>query len=83
MKKAAKEPCDLCDGELHPRRVRVVRSRARKLVIIDNVPAMVCNQCGTKYYDASAVRSMEVLLRRSRSHKRTIKVPVTKFEVVA
>jgi YgiT-type zinc finger domain-containing protein len=83
MMKTQKEPCDFCDGELHPRRVRVVRSRARKLVIIDNVPALVCNQCGMKYYDASAVRSMEAILRRSRAHTRTIKVPVTKFEVVA
>ena len=83
MKKTLKEPCDFCDGELHPRRVRVVRSRSRKLVIIDDVPALVCSQCGMKYFDASAVRSMEAILRRSRAHTRTIKVPVTKFEVVA
>jgi len=83
MKKAAKEPCDFCDGTLHPRRVRVVRSRGRKLIVIDDVPAMVCDQCGMRYYDAAVVRSMESLLRRSRSHKRTIKVTVTKFEVVA
>jgi YgiT-type zinc finger domain-containing protein len=83
MKRSIKESCDNCDGTLHARHVRVVRSRGRKVVIIEDVPANVCNKCGTRYYDASTVRSMEVLLKRSRSYKRSIKVPVTKFEGVA
>ena len=83
MKKTIKEPCDFCDGNLAPRQVRVVRSRGRKLMVIDNVPALVCGQCGMRHYDSPVVRSMEALLKRSRSHRRTIKVPVTTFEVVA
>jgi len=83
MKDALKEPCDFCDGRLRPRRVRVVRSRGRKLIVIDNVPATVCDQCGMRYYDAPVVRSMEALLKRSGARKRTIKVALTQFEVVA
>jgi len=83
MPKMAKEPCDFCDGHLEPRTVSVVRGRARKLMVIENVPAMVCSQCGMRYYDAEVVRRMERLLQRSRSAKRTIQVPVTEFETVA
>ena len=83
MRKPTKEPCDFCDGNLHPRRVRVVRSRARKLMVIDHVPAMVCDQCGMRYYNAPVVRGMEILLKRGRASKRSIKVPVAKFEGVA
>lgn len=83
MKKHAKEPCDFCPGTLHPKRVRVIRSRGRKLVIIDDVPATVCSRCGMRYYDATVVRGMEAILKRSPTHTRTIRVPVTKFVVVA
>ncbi len=78
-----KEPCDFCEGRMEPRHVRVVRSRGRRMILIENVPALQCNRCGMRYYDSSVVRSMEAILKRRSSARRTIRVPVAKFEVVA
>ena len=83
MRKTQKEPCDFCEGRLEPRRVNVVRGRGRKLAVIEHVPAMVCVRCGMRYYDSVVVKSMEQIIRRAKSAKRSIKVPVTEFEVVA
>lgn len=83
VKRMRQEPCDFCDGHLEARTVSVVRGRARKLVMIEQVPALVCTQCGMRYFDAPVVRSMERLLKRSRSTKRKIQIPVTKYETVA
>ena len=83
MKTTKAEPCDFCDGRLRRKAVQVVRGRGRKLVVIEEVPARVCDRCGIRYYDAEAVRGMEEILKRRGKMKRTIKVPVTTFEGVA
>ena len=51
--------------------------------MIENVPAAVCNRCGMRYYDAAVVKSMERIIKKSRSAKRKIAVAVAKFEHVA
>jgi len=83
VRKGMKEPCDFCEGHLESRHVRVVRSRGRRMVVIENVPALQCNRCGMRYYDSSVVRSMEAILKKRSSTKRMLRVPVRKFVVVA
>ena len=83
MKATRAEPCDFCEGKLRCRAVQVIRGQGRKRVIIEGVPARVCNRCGMRYYDAAAARGMEKILKRRRQVKRTIRVPVAKFEGVA
>ncbi len=34
------------------KRVRVEKWVNEKLIVIENVPALVCEECGEKYYDA-------------------------------
>lgn len=52
-------------------------------MMIENVPALVCDQCGMRYYDAEVVRGMERLIKRTGAATENIQVPVAKFETVA
>jgi YgiT-type zinc finger domain-containing protein len=83
MKKTTKEPCDFCNGHLESRLVTVDWRRGGALKVIENVPALVCDHCGERYYSASTTRAMEAIVKGGRARKRFIRVSVAKFEVVA
>ena len=83
MAHVRREPCDFCDGRLRPRTVTVDWRRGGSLVVIENVPALVCAQCGERYYAQDVMKRMRTLAASKRPAKRTIKVPVARFETVA
>lgn len=83
MKKIATEPCEYCSGRVRPGRVTVDWRRGRELVVIEGVPAGVCDQCGERYYDANVVRRLEGLVKRRSRAKRRLAVPVLPFGAVA
>ena len=72
----ADESCYFCKrGTLDEKRVTVDFRWGKKLVIIENVPARVCNECGERYYAAGVVRQMEQIAKEGRRGK-DICVPV-------
>ena len=73
---AMHEPCYFClRGIVEEKRVTVDFRWGGKLVIIENVPAKVCNECVERYYAASVVRQMEQLAKEGRKEKE-LHVPV-------
>ncbi len=76
--------CDLCSsGRLLPRRVRhLYRAGRRALVVMDNVPAYVCNQCGHRYFDGEVVEEMDRVSRRRSQLKRKVTLPQFTFRAV-
>lgn len=74
------ETCYFCGrGILEEKRVTVDFRWGDKLVIIENVPAKVCNECGERYYSAKVVREMERIAKEE--HKeRELRVPVVALE---
>ena len=50
-----------------------------QLVIIENVPAKACNECGERYYAAKVVRQMEQIAKERRK-EREIRVPVVEMQ---
>jgi YgiT-type zinc finger domain-containing protein len=83
MKRVQHEPCDFCNGRLEPRAVTVDSRRGGRLVVIENVPARVCDRCGERYYAASTMRAMEAISRGRAGRRRVLRVPVARFEGVA
>ncbi|UOF90718.1 type II toxin-antitoxin system MqsA family antitoxin [Fodinisporobacter ferrooxydans] len=51
--------CYLCQGEIEQKLVTVEREWKGKKIIIENVPAEVCDQCGERYFDAETTFKME------------------------
>ncbi len=70
------ERCEYCRGPIEEKRVELPRKVKRKHVLIQNVPAGVCTQCGTRYYAANVLKTIEETIRGRRKAKREVLVPV-------
>jgi YgiT-type zinc finger domain-containing protein len=71
--------CYFCKGKTDKQRVTVDYRWGDKLVIIKNVPAEVCSQCGERYFDAEISRHMEAIVLSEEKPRFSITVPVCEF----
>lgn len=46
----SEQRCMYCQGHLELRRVTRVQHYQGRWVVIENLPALVCQQCGERYY---------------------------------
>lgn len=58
------------------KRVTLHRRVKRTYVLIEHVPAGVCTQCGTRYYAANVLKTIEESVRGRRKAEREVLVPV-------
>lgn len=73
-------PCSACGSE----RVRESRTRSAfwhddRLVVVDNIPALVCEQCGELFYEDQVAMGLDLLRGDGfprAAAVRTIEVPV-------
>ena len=70
------ERCEYCGGPIKEKRVDLPRKVARKYVLIENVPAGVCTECGTRYYAANVLKTIEELVRRRPKVAKEVVMPV-------
>ncbi len=71
--------CYFCGGKVTAQRVNVMRHWKGRYILIENVSAHICTQCGERYYDATVAEAMDRIMRASESElqaKREICVPV-------
>lgn len=55
--------CLYCKGELVRKKVSYTATRKGYHVIIDDVPAWVCEQCGEPLFEEQAVEAVQGILR--------------------
>jgi len=70
------ETCEYCGGSIVEKRVTLHRKVKGRYLIIENVPAGVCTQCGTRYYAANVLKMIEETTRGHRNIKREARVPI-------
>lgn len=70
------ESCEYCGGSIAEKRVTLHRKVKRQYIFIENVPAGVCKKCGTRYYTANVLKTIEESLRGRRKVERKVIVPV-------
>ena len=70
------EHCQYCGGEIVENTVTLHRTSRRKHFLIENVPAGVCTECGTRYYAANVLKMIEESVRGRRKASREERVPV-------
>ncbi len=70
------ETCEYCGGSIIEKRVTLHRKAQGKYVLIENVPAGVCTKCGTRYFAANVLKTVEESLRGRRAAERKVVVPV-------
>lgn len=80
MKKWGK--CFFCGGELKRKKVDITRYKGKELIILNDVPALVCTQCGEKYFEAKTSKKIDQKIEQALKRKSSIKkidVPVVYF----
>jgi len=70
------ETCEYCGGVIVEKRVTLHRKVKANYILIENVPAGVCVQCGTRYYAANVLKTIEESVRGRQKAEREVLVPV-------
>ena len=68
--------CPVCGGTEDSRRVTFTAVHRGKLLSIEQVPALVCKQCGEETFPADSVKGIEALLASQPTPSRVAEVPV-------
>lgn len=70
------ECCEYCGGPIVEKRVDLLRKIGGKYVLVENVPAGVCKECGTRYYAANVLKTVEATIRGRRQAEREVPLAV-------
>jgi len=70
------EKCEYCGGSIVEKKVDLLRKVRGKYVLIRNVPAGVCGECGTRYYAANVLKTVEATIRGRLKTPRQVTVEV-------
>ncbi len=72
--------CYLCRGEVVKKRVNVKRIFDQRMIVIEDVPAEVCIQCGEQYFSPDVVLKMEKIKKAKKfPGEQMLEVPVRHF----
>ncbi len=71
--------CYFCKGRIVEQKVRVDFRWGAELVVIEDVPAEVCQQCGEKYISPEVYKEMENLAKTKVKPIRHIAIDVIRF----
>ena len=72
--------CDICAaGERRPRLIRYSLSRADVLILVDHVPAEVCDRCGEVTLSPDVVERLQQTIWQQEPPARVIETPVYEF----
>jgi YgiT-type zinc finger domain-containing protein len=72
--------CDFCsEGRLRSQQVREYYRAGEGLVVIEKVPAYVCDKCGERYYEARVAKEMRQLAKKGTHTKTRISFPLVRF----
>lgn len=72
----AGETCEYCNGTIVEKRVTLHRKVKGHYVLLENVPAGVCTECGTRYFSANVLKTIEESVRGRKSAQREELVPI-------
>jgi len=71
--------CYFCKGKVKEQRVRVDFRWGDELVVIKDVPAEVCQQCGEKYFNPEVYKEMENLAKTKEKPIEHVAIDVFRF----
>jgi len=67
--------CSVCHSETLSKKITYTQWYKGELIVIENVPANVCANCGEEYFSPKTVDKIQKVIE-SHHTKKTIKVPV-------
>jgi len=77
------ESCAFCKGSLKEKTVTYTTEYKGRVVVVENVPALVCRQCGETVFRPEVVEKLQKIVWGELPQTGEIKVPFYDFEKVA
>jgi YgiT-type zinc finger domain-containing protein len=74
MNENTKGLCPLCGGDREPGMTLFSVDLGHGVVVVRNVPASVCTQCGEALIGADAARGLEAIVDDARAKKKLVEV---------
>jgi len=74
--------CYQCGGKLKRENIDIARYWGKDLIALNNVPSLVCTQCGEKYFEAKVSKKMDERIQQALKRKISIQkidVPMVQF----
>ena len=68
--------CNFCKGKLQEGKTEFLAHAAGEVIVIKDVPAYVCDQCGEAYYTAEISRKIDGVMQ-SAHQKKTVHAPAS------
>jgi len=68
--------CELCGGPVEEKRVTYTLFYENHWVIVENVPALVCRQCGEKSFKPETVEHLQQVLWSKQAPVKKVQTPV-------
>lgn len=68
--------CNVCHGHVKHTTTTYTQEYEGRLIIVENVPAWVCEQCGETYFDPEVVERIQNLIWSNTEPSRTVITPV-------
>ena len=85
MPPAQLSECTSCaGGTLHREQVKTALWRGDDLVVIEDIPALVCQRCGERYFEDETAMALDMMRTGDRADappRHTITVPVYAFHL--
>ena len=74
IKKPLLEICPLCEGQKQPGRTTFTADLGENLVVIRNVPAKICDQCGEEWIADDVFQQIERIVENAKREHRQFEV---------
>ena len=75
-KKGQVKTCYFCKGQVKKTQIRHVHRWGERIIVFEDVPAELCQQCGEVYLDPHILEAMDQLTTSGGEPKATLSVPV-------
>ena len=63
------DSCLFCKGKVHEGLTNFVGRAGEEVVIIEHIPATVCERCGEAYYSPETSKKIDVIMRQAHQKK--------------
>jgi YgiT-type zinc finger domain-containing protein len=68
--------CNVCQGKLEKKLTTYTQWFEDNLIVIENVPAWVCDRCGETYYDPDVMEQIQNIVWSGQPPVRFVEAPV-------
>lgn len=75
--------CNVCQGKTKSTLTTYTQRYKDQIVIVENVPAWVCEQCGETYFDPEVVERIQGLIWSGAAPTRTVTTPVYDLSIAS